>query len=182
MKHSTFEQKLVLFAGRDLPWWQNAWVGWHVKRCQKCQATLAQLQRWRRQVQERVQTQEPPSSLPDLWPGVIARITSPAPSRRARRTTRMPLLRPALALIAGLVAIFAIHRLEKNARERLIAQAGQNMSLAVQQNATPAFPVVEDVKMPNTTVLTFRTDDPRVTVVWFFSQGQENNIQQTLER
>ena len=44
------------------------------------------------------------------------------------------------------------------------------------QKSVPSLPIIENVDRKGVTVMTFKTDDPKVTIVWLFEE--ESNLQE----
>ena len=178
MQACKHEAKLVLFAGRELPWWQNWRMALHVRFCSRCQHALAELQCMRRQVQDQLRqiNMAPPG--PDFWVGILQRLHAGEAASPNPEATRQPFvfwLRPAIYAAAGLLLIVSAWFLEDRAQEKLAASRDAPAVLVDQKH--PRYqPTVENADMPGSTVLTFRTDDPKVTIVWFFTDYSISNI------
>lgn len=174
MKKCNNEKKLALYAGGDLPGWEKWRMSRHLRRCARCREELAVWQATRSVYVRGLMHQTPATPAPDFLQRLRPRITGPtAPARRRKAAPAFwpPRLRPALYVTLAAVFAFAgVFMLRRSAFQRSDAKPVQ-ADLAGRQAVKMSIPVVENVRMPGYTVMTFQTSDPKIKIVWFFKNG-----------
>ncbi len=154
MRCRWIEQQLPLAAGDDLPPLKGWVVRRHVRRCDACRAELDRLKSVSRLAAQALES-EPPETGSILESVLLA--LPPAEPPAVQRPLRHRGWALALsAMAAAVVLTLWVVRRPSNAP---IVDAG------------PDLPIVAEAP-ENTTVMTFQTDDPQVTIVWFFQNGQ----------
>jgi len=146
-------QWLPLAAGGDLPNLRRWLLNRHLKHCGPCQKALTRLETVNALAAEALAAAPPDS--PSLAEAVLLGLP-PAKRRIIKESTGRRSWRFALPAMAAAVTLAL-----------LMVQRQPTRLPEVYQH----LPVV--VEAPeNTTVMTFKTDDPKITVVWFFKNNQ----------
>ena len=152
---------LPLYVGDELGPWRRRVVEHHFRCCHACAREHAHLAKSRNLVSGALLSQSGSVSGDALWKHVLSglRRERPASDKPHRISSPWRVAVPAL-VGAALVCIVTF------LGERLPDQK----SLHRNEEGSIPIPVVESVNQPGVTVMTFLTDDPKVTIVWFFEE------------
>ena len=155
-------QWLPLAAGGDLPPLNRWLLNRHLKHCGPCRQALTQIETVNALAAKALAAKAlaaDPTHGPSLAEAVLFGLP-PAGGRIIKKTTGRRSWRfalPAMAAAAALTLLM-VHRQPARLPE-----------------GCHDLPVVVDAP-ENTTVMTFKTDDPKITVVWFFQNDQPNEL------
>lgn len=163
MKCHHVSKLLPLYAGNDLGRFRSAAVRRHLTACQPCRRELKELEAARCIAADAVRTRAASVRDIELWQDVVCALP-----RREGTLESVPIhkkgtpqsLAPLLIGAAAVVIALLFH-------EGRRAQPSTRPEIA-------ELPVVESVDEPGVTVMTFQTDDPKVTIVWLFKD--ETNL------
>lgn len=159
-------EKLPLYSGGELPLRLKSKIRGHLNRCEACRVELGKIQRTRQLMSEAYGAMqvEPPDDR--FWEQVLYRLPrrdtedARAKTRRAKKVTGR--LVPVLAGLAAIavILVFGIRR--------------PGMEIMDPITRPPAtVPLVEGAE-PGVTVMTFQTEDPKMTIVWFFEDQDQS--------
>lgn len=138
----------------------------HLRSCPECQSELDKLRIATALVHEVIQDDEPVTS-DSIWDDVRLRIAGERIAESTRRPkARRPRFHNWVPALIGITALFILFLVG----ERMGPIENQSMNNEITSN----IPVVEHVDKPGVTVMTFKTDDPKVTIVWFFEEENES--------
>jgi len=157
MKCSFIRKNLPLYAGNDLNFVYARVITIHLARCKSCRKEYEAIQRTRDWAVHELQKETYTVSDSDLWQDLVYRLPREAPGysvkrKRFRAETRKKLA-ACLAVFTGLAVV--IFSLLQHATDSQNIKSGR------------AVPVIASIEDPDVTVMTFATDDPSVTIVWF---------------
>jgi hypothetical protein len=158
MKCNSIQKWLPLYAGRDLDFFRSRMVEKHIGLCNACRSEYEAFVAVRRISRQTILSRTPDWES-GIWPKLALDLES-IPNRSHGKTgrKRYPRLAYSLAGIALAIFLFLWIRPEPFRKARSTGSVpGPTMSS-----------VVEEVHMPGVTVVTFETDDPNFTIVWFF--------------
>ncbi|NQT24431.1 zf-HC2 domain-containing protein [candidate division KSB1 bacterium] len=163
MKCKSIEKMLSAFAADELNFIQKGRVRWHVRRCESCCAELSVYTKTREQVQATLRTQNENLSDEPIWPQIGSRVKIIRNSQKKSGARIVPLVwRKAVPVLAGafvlLISLWIHHARQSPAPEILRS----------------VLPLVEDFHEPGVTMMTFETDDPTISIVWFFKDDEVN--------
>ena len=170
MKCRDIEDLLFLYSGGDLSRWKQFIVRNHLQNCENCRLELGKLQRTRDIVTDALRQEETANVDSQLWERVLYRLPKGSTDKdRGTRTERtipsvLHRLAPALAGIAIFLIIVLIRFIPPLHKQN----RGPSMP------SSSHIPVVESVNKSGITVMTFKTDDPKVTIVWFFEEESKS--------
>lgn len=166
MKCQKVKNLLPLYCGGELPWLKNIVVGRHIHSCEECGAELQRLKRMSEVVIQSLRDKEVTDFDESFWEWVLFRLPKERAAQESflikdkKQIWSFRKIVPALIGAAAiLVALFIGYS------RRLLWH-----DLGSENDATLNYPVVENVNKPGVTVMTFKTDDPKITIIWFFEE------------
>jgi len=173
MNCNDVENFLPLYSGGELSRWRRFRVKRHLDRCDRCGASLVELDSTRSVVSEILRTAWLPDSGSSVWEQVRQNLPvaglSPvsarerrAPSTVAGRRWRLILV-PAAMVATSLMLYMAVFR------DTGAPQPAGEMGVAAPYTELP--PVVERIEGDGIKILDFETDTPGITIAWVFQPG-----------
>lgn len=174
------EDHLPLYSGGELPRWRRFQVSRHLSRCDRCRASLAELDSTRSLVSEALRVAWPAEASDSVWEGVRSKlpevVTSPVSARDTdeRRAGRVRGWGFALAPVAAVAAVLIL--LMVISRNGNITQPGVEVVTTRTDAKFP--PVVESIEGPGVKILDFATDNPGVTIAWIFQPASDDREDQ----
>ena len=156
------KKQLPLYVGNDLSLLSRMRVSMHLVHCTACAAELDKYAAIRQVTTQTLSTLD--IEYDDIWHSVLYRLPErkpySAPSTMAKTRRRFRTVSYVLAGVAVLfIALFVNYR--SHEKEEIVDANVQNKA---------SLPVVEYVDKPGVTVMTFKTKDPKMTIVWFFEK------------
>lgn len=150
MNCEQIKQALPLYSGGELKGRESRRVRKHLSTCGSCRLELEKLNGIRSVSVDALSALQPESS--DLWEELLYKLPKrdPAPERKVK-----PLVRYAIPVLAGCALILFL------LLSRDLSRIENSDTIAAAR-----VPVLEEVDMENVTVMTFQTDDPKITIVW----------------
>ena len=163
MKCKSIEALLSAYAAEELNAIQRWIVHRHVRQCNACCAELSSYQRTQAQVRTVLQGKSENRPHEAIWPQVQTRVEIVQKAQKRRGIQTVPTIwRKAILVLAGvfilLISLWIHHA--KQAPDQEILK--------------PVLPLVEDFHEPGVTMMTFETDDPTLSIVWFFKDEELN--------
>ena len=169
MNCKRIQKKLPLIIGGELPEKKKQRIQHHIDRCKSCQNQLESLRISCNTFSKAFRNQQIPMTDKNFTNNVMRHIPEPQKIYTYKKRTayiRLAWAFPAIA-VAAVFFFFLIRGdlfKEKSSKETFTSHR--------------ALPLVEKTE-PGVTVMTFQTDDPKVTIVWFFQndnlKDKENN-------
>ena len=159
------DEFLPLFSNGELGPWRTKRVERHLAQCEECRSELEAYRSTQAVMRDAVASRAFDVDAEVFWQGVRAGVLA-AENTAPKSTQRKPIFgtgwRVAFA-IAGIVGMLLLGRYASKPDD-----AQNPVSEVVSE------PVVEDVDMPNATVITYHTDDPNIKIVWFAKDDSES--------
>ena len=170
MKCHNVEQAMPLYIGGDLAGFMESRVRQHIEHCDSCRKELAKYQATLNLARASLKRKELSVSHDSLWEQILYRL--PRDNRNGSKVVPVKKSRPVYRLVPAVLGAAVIIIL------LLMGDGGPFRTEFLeppQPVAARQYPVVEQTD-PGVTVMTFQTDDPKVTIVWFFQKepDQEN--------
>lgn len=172
------EAFLPLYSGGELSRWRRFRMTRHLDRCDRCRASLAELDSTRSVVSEALKAAWSPGNGDSVWEDVRSKLPQVESSRVGEKTPgayRPGRVRrwkfafvPAAALAVALILVVV------TTKDNGVAPTGGRVAPAATGPNPP--PVVERIDGPGVKILDFETDNPGVTIAWVFrpaSDGQD---------
>jgi hypothetical protein len=164
MKCKRIQKWLPLHAGRDLDGIRGRLVERHLAGCADCRSECDTLVSVRRISRQALLSRMIKSGSVH-WSGLAARLEN-MPESIDRKTVRHKHFRLAFNAVGMILAVLIIlwtrHTPQKKA---------QSDYLNLKKQLPP---IVEAVHMEHVTLVTFETNNPHLTIVWFFQDGSIN--------
>ena len=170
------ESSLPLYSGGELSHWRRLQVNHHLGRCNRCNASLAELVSTRSVVSEALKETWLPQNNDSLWERVRSELpavetlrdgATTAGARHAGRTRAWKLaFVPAAAAAATLILFIVLSRdgsVPPPPVETVTITTGDKLP-----------PVVESIDGRGVKILNFETGTPGVTVAWVFQPDSED--------
>ena len=163
MKCNSIEPLLSAFAADELSIIKRWVIRFHVKRCKSCCEELSLYQKTRAQVRRVLQNKAQELPQEAIWPQIEARVEIIRKSHQKReRKTVHKIWKKAIPALAGVIVLLLslwIHHAKQAPDQEILK---------------PVLPLVEDFYKPGVTMMTFETDDPKISIVWFFKDEDSN--------
>jgi hypothetical protein len=164
VKCQNVQKLLPLFSGGDLRGLRRNRIRLHIERCESCRKDLVRFQKTREWAGQAIRQKELSISHDSCWEQILYKLPRNATkrSKTAAEKKYSPFHR-IVPLLIGAAAILIM---------LLMGDVGPFINRRTEQPEPIVrnLPVVENVNKPGVTVMTFQTDDPRVTIVWFFEE------------
>lgn len=160
-----FQKQLALFIGGELSSKKEKVVQDHLDRCIKCRNHFESLRISGNTFSKAIRDQSIPILDTGFTENVINRIFETQSVSAVLSGIRRPKLAWALSAIA--VAVVFLFFLMLGDRFKLKSEKDTFTS-------PRTLPLVEKAE-PGVTVMTFTTDDPKITIVWFFQDNNQDN-------
>ncbi|MBC8180827.1 hypothetical protein H8E88_06860 [candidate division KSB1 bacterium] len=180
------QKLLYLYSGYDLSKWKMNRVANHLSSCKTCESELERIQKAMELTVKYVEPKQGESVRESMWQNIQNEIK---PYRAIQEQTIYSVfVDEALSFVSSVLNFFRLRPLKIKlgfAASALVILAAiilfQTQSpdkeakiFAEQKPHSPAleqYPTVEKVEKPGVTVLTMKTDNPRIKVVWFFDEN-----------
>jgi predicted anti-sigma-YlaC factor YlaD len=166
MKCEKIQEYLPLYVGRELTWWKKLIVHNHLIKCKNCHLEYNKLNKVKNLTKKSIAVQPVPNIDTQFLEKIILNLKKQKEQKRHHRKTfkdpRIIIKRTVPALV-GLVLLLLVLILGDDyylKKYHKIKSIDESIS----------YPVVEAVHKPNVTVMTFKTDNPKITIVWFFEE------------
>ena len=180
------QELLYLYAGNDLSQMKMNYVANHLSACKACVLEFDKIRKTMELTVKSIETKQDESVKENIWQQIQNEIP-PAPSIQVRAkpaiiidkirsfVSNIPNLfrnRPLnikLGFAASALFIFAaiiLIRTQITEREPTMFAEQKPHSSVLEQ-----YPTVEEVNKPGVTVLTMKTENPHIKVVWFFDEN-----------
>lgn len=167
----------------DLNWVQRKMVFYHLSRCEACASELRLMQRTSNLTRSAMTVADQSLQDTDLWEAIEEELPKTDPCEAA--DTAFPaerqkvLTSPAGArswkkwspAVVGLAVLLIFSLWLKPRQTGILSPDSPEAQIS-------ELPVVEEVFNEGVTVMTFKTSDPKITVVWFFQEvnSEENEV------
>ncbi|MBN2414840.1 zf-HC2 domain-containing protein [bacterium] len=149
---------LPLCAGNDLDRFRSGAVRRHLASCPSCRKELEELQAARILAADAVRTRAAGVRDTDVWQDVVYALPRREMSVRPSPVKKAGALHRLIPIFIGTAMVVVA----------LLFHEGGQLRRGSSPPHIAELPVVESVDEPGVTVMTFQTDDPKVTIVWLF--------------
>ncbi|MFO7891910.1 MAG: hypothetical protein R6V04_16410 [bacterium] len=167
MKCRHIKKYLPLYSGDDL----NPVMFWlirqHLKKCPSCRIDLKELQQTQQITTEAIRSHNIQINNHGIWNEIVYRLSHNTIIKTKSKNKNISFWHKLVPGLIGLVILVIIVFVTEQSgiKKPAVDQA--------MHNGDPV-PVVEDVTDPHVTVMTFKTNDPKITIVWFFKDNPQS--------
>ncbi len=165
MKCKYVTNYLPSFIGKEIPWWKRLIIQHHLQSCESCRLEFIKLKKTRDLSVQYLNHRQMIIDDDTLWESILSQLpeekskkTQLIKKSKQRRSSIQKWI-PAIVGIPIIILIVIMSILYKKPQQQ-----------EQQENNAINYPVIEGVNKPGVTVMTFKTSDPKFTIVWFFEE------------